>query len=321
MALATTKLIPTKKYTFEELRWALSGFAPTLGVVEATGFEVKQREAGANMSVDVEAGNAWVKGTSNANQGIYQQLKTGKDNVAPVEANASGKPRIDTVILVVNDSSVSGVSDTPALKIVAGTATTGANLLNLTGAASEATIKASFPNFLILAYLEVPNAATEIKTAQIADRRRFLSSRPVGEILTSAVATAPAGFLKCDFSTKSRFLYPELFAAIGTSFGVGDGVNTFNLPPGEERVIVGSGAGKPLGSNGGETTHVLTEAEMPSHTHGIANFALADVAGESLKYAAGGNGVQNRPTTEARGGGAAHNNMPPYFVANHFIKF
>jgi len=38
------------------------------------------------------------------------------------------------------------------------------------------------------------------------------------------------GFLLCDGAAISRTLYPELFAAIGTTYGAGDGKTTFNLP-------------------------------------------------------------------------------------------
>jgi microcystin-dependent protein len=45
-----------------------------------------------------------------------------------------------------------------------------------------------------------------------------------------ANATAPQGWFQCDGSAKSRTNYPELFAAIGTVYGTGDGATTFNLP-------------------------------------------------------------------------------------------
>jgi len=41
---------------------------------------------------------------------------------------------------------------------------------------------------------------------------------------------APAGYLKADGTAVSRATYAALFAAIGTTFGVGDGATTFNLP-------------------------------------------------------------------------------------------
>jgi phage-related tail fiber protein len=42
--------------------------------------------------------------------------------------------------------------------------------------------------------------------------------------------TAPTGWLKANGAAVSRATYADLFAAIGTVFGVGDGATTFNLP-------------------------------------------------------------------------------------------
>lgn len=53
---------------------------------------------------------------------------------------------------------------------------------------------------------------------------------PVGTILEFGGSTAPTGFLLCDGSAVSRTTYADLFTAIGTSYGPGDGVTTFNLP-------------------------------------------------------------------------------------------
>lgn len=52
----------------------------------------------------------------------------------------------------------------------------------------------------------------------------------IGFIKTFAGTTPPEGTLLCDGSAVSRNTYSELFAAIGTTWGSGDGTNTFNLP-------------------------------------------------------------------------------------------
>lgn len=57
-----------------------------------------------------------------------------------------------------------------------------------------------------------------------------LSGIPVGTVEYFAMATPPAGYLKADGAAVGRDIYPELFAAIGTTFGEGDGETTFNLP-------------------------------------------------------------------------------------------
>src|SRR5574337_238212 len=51
-----------------------------------------------------------------------------------------------------------------------------------------------------------------------------------GAISPSPTTTAPTGYLSCDDSAVSRTTYADLFALIGTTFGVGDGSTTFNLP-------------------------------------------------------------------------------------------
>jgi hypothetical protein len=57
-----------------------------------------------------------------------------------------------------------------------------------------------------------------------------LASAIVGEIICVAMNTAPAGTLKCNGAAVSRTTYAALFAAIGTTYGAGDGSTTFNLP-------------------------------------------------------------------------------------------
>lgn len=56
------------------------------------------------------------------------------------------------------------------------------------------------------------------------------SRTPAGTIITFASATAPTGYLKANGALLSRTTYSALFAAIGTTFGVGDGSTTFALP-------------------------------------------------------------------------------------------
>ncbi len=55
-------------------------------------------------------------------------------------------------------------------------------------------------------------------------------SNPVGTIITFASQTAPSGYVKCDGALLSRTTYASLFGVIGTTFGAGDTVTTFNLP-------------------------------------------------------------------------------------------
>lgn len=61
----------------------------------------------------------------------------------------------------------------------------------------------------------------------LADTR---DQSPAGSIIAHAANTAPSGYLKANGAAVSRTLYARLFATIGTTFGVGDGSTTFNIP-------------------------------------------------------------------------------------------
>lgn len=52
----------------------------------------------------------------------------------------------------------------------------------------------------------------------------------VGEVKTYTGSVVPDGWLLCDGSEISRNHYPELFKVIGTTYGSGDGISTFELP-------------------------------------------------------------------------------------------
>lgn len=94
-------------------------------------------------------------------------------------------------------------------------------------------------------------------------------SEPAGIVMPFAGSTAPQGYLLCDGSAVSRTDYADLFTAIGTTYGAGDGSTTFNLPNLSGRVVLGVSQSHALGTTGGEATHTLTEQEMPAHSHTV----------------------------------------------------
>lgn len=91
-----------------------------------------------------------------------------------------------------------------------------------------------------------------------------LSTSPVGTMLDWPVTSSyPTGFLRADGTAVSRTSYADLFALIGTTYGVGDGSSTFNLPN-----LVAAGSGSPvkiIKASLGGTVEPSTVAHASSH--------------------------------------------------------
>lgn len=85
---------------------------------------------------------------------------------------------------------------------------------------------------------------------------------------------APAGYLLCDGTAVSRTVYPELFAAISTSWGPGDGTSSFNLPLIQDRIPVAKGSAawaNALAKTGGsKDLVVVSHAHDIGHSHSVA---------------------------------------------------
>jgi len=77
---------------------------------------------------------------------------------------------------------------------------------------------------------DLPNKATSRANLDVYSKAETDQRAPAGAVVHFARSTAPVGWLKANGAAISRTAYATLFAAIGTTFGAGDGFNTFNLP-------------------------------------------------------------------------------------------
>ena len=103
-----------------------------------------------------------------------------------------------------------------------------------------------------------------------------------GTILPWSTGSAPTGFLECDGAAVSRTTYSALFAVVSTTYGVGDGSSTFNLPDLQNNVAVGKSPGKALASTGGANT-VTSTGNVPGNVPGnIAGNIGGNVANTTL---------------------------------------
>ena len=81
--------------------------------------------------------------------------------------------------------------------------------------------------------IEVTDGTLENKAVtpkSLKDSLGSISNVPIGGILQYGGLTAPTGYLICNGAVVSRTTYSALFQAIGTTYGIGDGVTTFQLP-------------------------------------------------------------------------------------------
>lgn len=170
---------------------------------------------------------------------------------------------------------------------------------------------------------------------------------PTGAVLAYAGSAAPTGWLLCNGAAVSRTTYADLFAVTSTTYGIGDGATTFNLPDLLGRTAIGAGTGDAadatahaLGSKTGTETHALITAELAAHSHTVTDaghrhdpsvgtdFLAVNGAG-TLAMPGGGAAVEPAVTTSTdttgividnAGSGTAHNNMQPSLTLNWIIK-
>jgi len=168
---------------------------------------------------------------------------------------------------------------------------------------------------------------------------------PVGSVMAYAGKTAPTGWLLCDGKPiPAGNEYSELKTVLGDS-------NTPNLSGrmvmgAQTNYVMNSDGSQPnlgflpaknLGEMAGDSVHTLAENEIPSHGHNASNNGGAKFMAGYVNSPSNVNVVDNgggfsagggswAPSgftvcTDVTGGGAHHNNMPPYTTLNYIIKY
>jgi microcystin-dependent protein len=156
-------------------------------------------------------------------------------------------------------------------------------------------------------------------------------SIPTGSVITFAGSSAPSGWLLCFGQAISRSTYADLFAAISTIYGSGDGSTTFNLPDLRGRVAAGkddmggsaanritnagSGiTGTTLGASGGSQNHALTLNQLPSFTQRNPSSTTNPAFGDNTPLPVAAN------VNQTIGNNEAHQNTQPTIILNYIIK-
>lgn len=124
----------------------------------------------------------------------------------------------------------------------------------------------------------------------------------VGEITWFARNTPPTGFIKANGAAVSRTTYSALFAAIGTTFGAGDGSTTFNVPDLRAEFIRGWDDSR--GVDSGRAFGSTQTDAMQGHFHGGVISAITTSANFSAVGSQAGQVPANTtaPTSDGTNG-------------------
>ncbi len=230
------------------------------------------------------------------------------------------------------------------------TASAGSNtiILDKTAISSKLSVSPALDDYVLIGDT---NNSDNLKKTTITNIGNLFGQIPIGWVIDWAGSTLPTGYLYCDGSVISRTTYADLFTAIGTTFGAGDGSTTYALPDARGRVtagmdnmnnVAGTGGGDAgrltsaskagidgdtLGASGGVQEHLLLHEEsgVPAHSHpyydrynnsvnrgtGWANTGSASVTGVNVT-------TSNNTATDAS---EAHTNVQPTLVLNKIIRF
>ncbi|MET0392918.1 MAG: tail fiber protein [Chitinophagaceae bacterium] len=153
----------------------------------------------------------------------------------------------------------------------------------------------------------------------------------IGEIKQFSGDYAPRGWAFCDGRLLPKAENDALFGLIGTRFG-GDGHTTFALPDLCGRVPLGAIDKYPIGHKGGHEEVILTEQQLPVHTH------IAHASGNSTPNNTGpengfwgtsssnftwslgpGNQVMHPDSVQPAGQGHPHENRIPFVTISYII--
>ena len=92
---------------------------------------------------------------------------------------------------------------------------------------------------------------------------------PAGSVMSYASTTPPSGYLECNGAAVSRSTYATLFSAISTTWGVGDGSSTFNLPDLRGQFV--RGWDNSAGVDSGRSFASSQTDQNKQHTHSVTD--------------------------------------------------
>ena len=118
--------------------------------------------------------------------------------------------------------------------------------------------------------IATPTFQAKVTNLTDGNNQSFAQFMPAGVVVPFAGASAPTGYLLCDGAAVSRTTYAALFAVLSTTFGVGDGSTTFNVPDMRETAPVGVGTrGAGVTDHDTYTLGQFKDDQVQNHTHQV----------------------------------------------------
>lgn len=160
-------------------------------------------------------------------------------------------------------------------------------------------------------YGQLQAAITAMIAAGVAAATAAARVKP-GIIDAFGGPVAPAGYLECDGAAISRTTYADLFAAIGTAWGVGDGTTTFNLPDLRGEFLRGWDHGR--GVDAARTLGSAQADMLKAHDHAIPARDNANSGDGSVEDADNTGATRTTSTGSTGGAETRPRNMAVMYV-------
>lgn len=314
--LKTFPLDPDVGYGFEWLRGLLEAHLQE-GVLNAGDYKATPAAAGGNR-VDVAAGIAFIKGDSGVpglglTQGLYMQVNDAAILNAVTFRAGDANPRLDQVVLTVNDTSDLGsAGNAPTISIVEGAPTAGATLDNRAGAAALPANSVRILDRLI------PAGSNTLVATDLRDRRPWArGAYGIAQYTGADISLNTASYTELSATLSQRIECsgaPLRVRLIGRMIGALNAGTGYLAPWVDAALLAGVGETFAMDNNGNKNVLMDVHAEFaPAAGSHKLSWATRNSGGQTWSWPAGvgSAGLGNPPLTavvEERLGASANNN-------------
>jgi microcystin-dependent protein len=181
----------------------------------------------------------------------------------------------------------------------------------VTGALYDLTLPENWELFGTITPAEIASRMGQLLDEYLLSECQAGSAMPIGVVFPYLTAEPPAGSVPMDGTEYADTDYPAFWDVVDPAWKT-DSTHWAAPDLGGRFPLAADGGDYQTGDTGGEATHTLTENEMPAHSghHGASNVNI----GAQSRY------TSDTPAGITKGGGAAHNNMPPYLTLPYAVQ-